>query len=78
MFIAAAYPNGILFCAGTQLSHVTLQHGVVYYTTVEACTGAGLCVTATSDGVVADTSPPVGGTLLDGISVEDVDYQSSR
>ncbi|KAI0242789.1 hypothetical protein LSAT2_011095 [Lamellibrachia satsuma] len=60
------------------LSHVTLEHGVTYYTTVEACNGAGLCVTVTSDGVIADTSPPVAGDLFDGISAEDVDYQSSR
>ena len=60
------------------LSHVTMEHGVTYYTTVEACNGAGLCVTVTSDGVIPDTSPPVAGDLFDGISAEDIDYQSSR
>lgn len=60
------------------LDHVTLERGVTYYTTVEACNGAGLCVTVTSDGVIADTSPPVVGVIYDGISFDDIDYQSSR
>ncbi|KAI0239584.1 hypothetical protein LSAT2_009684 [Lamellibrachia satsuma] len=60
------------------VNHVTLERGVTYYTTVEACNGAGLCVAVTSDGIIADTSPPVAGDLFDGISAEDVDYQSSR
>ena len=49
-----------------------------YYTTVEACNGAGLCVTVTSDGIIVDTSPPVAGVVYDGISAEDIDYHSSR
>ena len=60
------------------LSDVTLEHGVTYYTTVEACNGAGLCVTVTSDGIIVDTSPPVAGVLFDGIGSDDVEYQSSR
>ncbi|KAI0232203.1 hypothetical protein LSAT2_017453, partial [Lamellibrachia satsuma] len=60
------------------LSDVTLEHGVTYYTTVEACNGAGLCVTVTSDGIIVDTSPPVAGVLFDGIGSNDIEYQSSR
>ena len=63
---------------GIHLSDVTLEHGVTYYTTVEACNGAGLCVTVTSDGIIVDTSPPVAGVLFDGISSDDIEYQSSR
>ncbi|KAK2183533.1 hypothetical protein NP493_308g03123 [Ridgeia piscesae] len=60
------------------LDHVTMERGVTYYTTIEACNGAGLCVSVTSDGVIADTSPPVGGVVFDGIATEDMDYQSSK
>ncbi|KAK2161993.1 hypothetical protein NP493_1549g00025 [Ridgeia piscesae] len=60
------------------LDHVTLERGVTYYTTVEACNGAGLCVSLTSDGVIADTSPPVLGDMLDGLSDKDIEHQSSR
>ena len=63
---------------GVHLRDVTLEHGVTYYTTVEACNGAGLCVTVTSDGIIVDTSPPVAGVLFDGIGRDDVEYQSSR
>ena len=60
------------------MSAVTLERGVTYYTTLEACNGAGLCVTVTSDGVIVDTSPAVAGVIYDGISVDDIDWQSSR
>ena len=51
---------------------------MTYYTTVEACNGAGLCVSLTSDGVIADTSPPVLGDILDGLTDKDIEHQSSR
>ena len=51
---------------------------MAYYTTVEACNGAGLCVSVTSDGIVADTSPPEAGVIFHGIDVADRKYQSSR
>ena len=50
----------------------------MYYTTVEACNGAGLCVSVTSDGIIADTSPPEAGVIFQGISADDRKYQSSR
>ncbi|XP_067660107.1 uncharacterized protein, partial [Haliotis asinina] len=40
--------------------------GVKYYSTVEACNNAGLCVTASSDGVVMDGSAPAAGIVIVG------------
>ncbi|XP_048259497.1 uncharacterized protein LOC124148456 isoform X1 [Haliotis rufescens] len=40
--------------------------GVKYYSTVEACNNAGLCVTASSDGVVMDGSSPAAGVVIVG------------
>ena len=57
---------------------MTLEPGVLYYTTVEACNGAGLCTSVTSDGIIADVSNPVAGYLFDGISGQDIEYESSR
>ncbi|XP_071081006.1 uncharacterized protein [Haliotis cracherodii] len=40
--------------------------GVKYYSTVEACNNAGLCVTASSDGIVMDGSSPAAGVVIVG------------
>ncbi|XP_046562583.1 uncharacterized protein LOC124271470 [Haliotis rubra] len=40
--------------------------GAKYYSTVEACNNAGLCVTASSDGVVMDGSAPAAGVVTVG------------
>src|SRR5262249_41927522 len=40
-----------------------LVNGVTYYATVRATNGAGLTVTATSDGVVIDNTAPTTGTV---------------
>ncbi|XP_077995632.1 uncharacterized protein LOC144449084 [Glandiceps talaboti] len=55
-----------------------LQPGIRYYTTVTACNAADLCTTVTSDGIIADDSPPIAGMVYDGISDVDHSFQSSR
>ena len=45
---------------------------------MRACNWAGLCSEVSSDGVLVDDSPPVIGNVLDGVSGEDIDYQSDR
>ncbi|XP_070573612.1 uncharacterized protein [Ptychodera flava] len=59
-------------------SDLNLQPGVRYYTTVTACNAAELCTTVSSDGIIADNSPPVAGIVYDGISDGDHAYQASR
>lgn len=63
---------------GYSIAHANLVPGDRYYAVVEACNAAGLCVTTNSDGVILDTSPPVLGLVLDGISGDDVEFQSQR
>ena len=41
-----------------------------------ACNAAGLCVTASSDGVIPDNSPPSLGVVMDGVAEEDIQYQA--
>jgi MYXO-CTERM domain-containing protein len=59
---------------------LSLGVGTTCYVTVRATNGAGLTATATSDGVtvpVPDSTPPVAGTVNDGIAGADVDSQGS-
>ncbi|XP_053396792.1 uncharacterized protein LOC123551182 [Mercenaria mercenaria] len=46
--------------------HTEFIIGHKYYTTVEACNGADLCVTRASDGIVIDNSPPIQGLVQTG------------
>ena len=57
---------------------LTLAQGQTYCTKVRACNRAGLCTEVTSDGVTPDFTPPVMGHVLDGVTGEDLVYQSSR
>ena len=67
----------------TQLDHnSTLAHSVLtnpitngqrYYVTVRATNGAGVTTSLTSNGVTVDDTPPISGTVIDGIA-SDVDY----
>src|SRR5205814_1678938 len=60
----------------TDSSH-TLTLGQTYFVTVRATSGAGLQVTATSDGVTVDnTAPTVTGLPNDGTAA-DIDFQTS-
>jgi hypothetical protein len=56
--------------------HVPLEPGRRYYCTVVACNQAEMCTTVTSDGIIADNSPPAIGMVLDGLGEEDIQYQS--
>ncbi|XP_071079258.1 uncharacterized protein [Haliotis cracherodii] len=58
--------------------HIIFAEGVRYYVTVTACNKAGLCSSATSDGVILDQSPPVPGSVMDGTHDRDSQYQASR
>ncbi|XP_046571088.1 LOW QUALITY PROTEIN: uncharacterized protein LOC124279320 [Haliotis rubra] len=58
--------------------HIMFAEGVRYYVTVTACNMAGLCSSATSDGVILDQSPPVPGSVMDGTQDRDSQYQASR
>ena len=42
--------------------------GEKYYITVQACNGAGLCLSRASDGLILDDSPPVSGKVFVGSS----------
>jgi hypothetical protein len=55
---------------------LSLVSGTTYFVTVRATNGVGLTVTATSDGVTVDSTPPVAGSVADGLGA-DVDWQSS-
>ncbi|XP_064643194.1 uncharacterized protein LOC135497317 isoform X2 [Lineus longissimus] len=57
---------------------VALRQGLTYYVTVTACNGVGLCSSASSDGVLIDSSPPISGLVHDGVGLFDIDYQNSR
>ncbi len=50
-----------------------IMNGQRYYVTVKATNGAGVTTSVTSDGVTVDDSPPISGTVTDGM-VSDVDY----
>ena len=51
----------------------TIKNGQRYYITVTATNTAGVTTSLTSDGVTVDDTPPISGTVIDGI-VSDVDY----
>ena len=68
----------LLFLLGITIDHLHLREGNTYYVSITACNYADLCSTATSDGVLVDTSPPVPGKVIDGIGNTDIRYQSSR
>ena len=50
-----------------------IMNGQRYYVTVKATNGAGVTTSLTSDGVTVDETPPISGTVIDGM-VSDVDY----
>ncbi|CAH1258773.1 Hypp2075 [Branchiostoma lanceolatum] len=60
------------------VEHLSLVSGKRYYVTVVACNAADLCSSATSDGVIIDNSPPVAGTVYDGVDDMDLSFQASR
>lgn len=56
---------------------LSLKDGGMYYATVRVCNIAGLCVTVTSNGAIVDGSPPIPGTVLDGLEGADIQFQAS-
>lgn len=56
---------------------LSLKDGGTYYATVRACNLAGLCVTVTSNGATVDGSPPIPGTVLDGLEGANIQFQAS-
>lgn len=61
-----------------EIDMVHLVEGMRYYTTITACNMADLCISATSDGFVVDSTPPNAGVVIDGVLDKDVNYQASR
>jgi len=53
-----------------------LAHKKTYYTTVRATNEAGYKATASSNGVKIDKTLPVGGTVRDGKTADDIDFQA--
>ena len=56
---------------------LSLKDGETYYGTIRACNLAGLCITVTSNGAIIDGSPPIPGTVLDGLDSTNVQFQAS-
>ena len=57
-------------------TNLHLLEGQRYHVNVRACTAAGHCSEAASDGVVVDTSGPRAGVVLDGDHALDMDSQA--
>ncbi|XP_046345841.2 uncharacterized protein LOC124126446 [Haliotis rufescens] len=75
----AEYEAGTREDAEFHLQHLAgFAEGIKYHVTVTACNKAGLCSSATSDGVILDQSPPVPGSVMDGTLDRDSQYQASR
>ena len=68
----------LYFILEIEIRHLQLRDGMTYYVSVTACNVAGLCTTATSDGILIDSSPPVPGRVIDGTGNKDIRYQASR
>ena len=50
-----------------------IKNGQRFFVTVNATNSAGLTASVTSDGVIVDYTPPISGSVIDGIGL-DVDY----
>ncbi|XP_053398434.1 uncharacterized protein LOC128556766 [Mercenaria mercenaria] len=61
-----------------EFTFLQLSEGLHYYVTVTACNTANLCSSATSDGFVVDSTPPVQGIVTDGPLETELQYQGSR
>ena len=55
---------------------LSLNHTRRYFVTVRATNEAGYSTTATSNGVLVDSTPPQGGEVRDGRTLADIDYQA--
>ncbi|XP_053401094.1 uncharacterized protein LOC123523194 isoform X2 [Mercenaria mercenaria] len=68
-------PNGLK--EYTELKSLQLAEGIKYFVTITACNTADLCTSASSDGFIVDTTPPVKGYVMDGTRAKDIQYQSA-
>ena len=60
-------------------SNFGLTSGTTVVVVVTAYNGAGLSTTVSSDGVIVDVTPPVAGTVLDGVVPGiDIDFQTAE
>ena len=55
---------------------LSLNHTRTYFVTVKATNEAGYSAMASSNGVRVDNTPPVGGSIRDGRTLTDIDYQA--
>ena len=55
---------------------LSLNHTRRYFVTVRATNEAGYSTMATSNGVLVDSTPPVGGKVRDGRTLADIDFQA--
>lgn len=58
-----------------KITGVNLSHKGTYHVTVKATNGAEHFVMSSSEEVTIDSTPPVGGRVRDGVTLEDVDVQ---
>lgn len=59
-----------------KVTGLTLNHTVRYFATVKATNEAGYSAMASSNGVRVDSTPPVSGSVRDGQTVVDIDFQA--
>ena len=57
------------------ISGLRLNHTGKYFVTVKATDEAGYSATASSNGIQVDSTPPMEGTVRDGQTLADIDYQ---
>ena len=57
------------------LTGLLLESGHRYFVTVVGCNGVGMCVNASSNGVIVDVVPPHSGKILTGLSGPPLLYQ---
>ncbi len=75
----AVSKRSVLVHTDISLQHILLSPGRKYFTTVTACNTAGVCSSpSSSDGVILDGTPPVTGTVQDGTSDMDIQFQAAR
>ena len=55
---------------------LSLNHTKRYFVTVRATNQAGYSTMAASNGVLVDSTPPVGGEVRDGGTLADIDFQA--
>ena len=66
-----------IFVTESTREGLSLKDGITYYATVRACNMARLCIAVSSNGATVDGSPPVPGSVLDGIEGANVQFQAS-